>query len=218
VTVKFSSLSTLYLFAVVSSVLLGFGCGGSSSNNTSLTGIDIAPISPSVAVGSQEQFMATAHFSNGPDQNVTANATWTSSATNIATIDNLGTTPGSATAVSVGSTVITASFVQGSSTVSSSTDLTVTAKSGQASWQPEGMAAVSFVSAPGVSINGIKVDGRVYRDRAALPLELAAGLHRFVSLDGRYTLATILQGQHTYSFEILPGGRIVFTEDYGASR
>jgi hypothetical protein len=52
--------------------LLSFGCGDSSSSGGTLTGIDIAPISPSIAVGGTVQFTATGHFSNGQDQNITA--------------------------------------------------------------------------------------------------------------------------------------------------
>jgi len=74
--------------------LLSFGCGDSSSSGGTLTGIDIAPISPSIAVGGTVQFTATGHFSNGPDQNITAESNWSSSSTGTATIQQLGTSPG----------------------------------------------------------------------------------------------------------------------------
>ena len=106
--------------------LLSSGCGDSSSSGGTLTGIDIAPISPSIAVGGTMQFTATGHFSNGPDQNITAQSNWSSSSTATATIQQFGTSPGLATGVAAGKTTITASFAQGSSSVQGSTDLTVT--------------------------------------------------------------------------------------------
>jgi hypothetical protein len=53
------------------------GCGGGSGSYP--IGIDIAPISPKIALGDSAQFTATAHFSNGPDQNVTRTSSWTTS-------------------------------------------------------------------------------------------------------------------------------------------
>jgi hypothetical protein len=88
--------------------------------------IDILPASPSIAVGEQQQFTATGHFSKGPDQDITAQSNWSSSDESVATIQQFGTTPGLTTGVAAGQTTITASFAQGSSSVQSSTNLTVT--------------------------------------------------------------------------------------------
>ncbi len=183
----------LFCLALSCSLMFANGCGGGSSNGGStLTGIDIAPISPSVPVGGTQQFTATGHFSNGPDQDLTGNSTWTSSVTTVATVENLGTTPGLATGVSAGSSMITASFAQGSSSVSASTDLTVTAASSdKSSRMPVGTAIVAFLTMPGVSAGGLKVDGRTFGSDANLPAELPAGLHHFVSPDGRYTFGSI---------------------------
>ena len=106
--------------------MFSFGCGNSSSSGGTLTGIDIAPISPSIVIAGTQQFTATGHFSNGPDQNITSQSNWSSSNTAAATIQQFGTTPGLATGVAAGKTTITASFAQGSSSVQGSTDLTVT--------------------------------------------------------------------------------------------
>ena len=97
-------------------------CGGSSSGGSTLTGIDISPISPNIVIGDTQQFHATGHFSDGPDQDLTANSNWTSSVTSVATIQQFGTQPGLATGVAAGTTNITASFAQGSSSVTGSTN------------------------------------------------------------------------------------------------
>lgn len=105
-------------------VLLQVSCG-SSNSGPSLTTIDIAPISPIVLVGGTQQFTATGHFSDGTSSNLTAQANWSSDNTAVATIQNLGTHPGLATAKATGMANITVSFAQGSSTVNASTNLEV---------------------------------------------------------------------------------------------
>ena len=99
---------------------------GSSSSSTSLTSISITPLNPTIAVGTTQVFTATGHFSNGPDQDLTHQANWSSSVTSVATIAGNGTQPSLATGVSQGMTQITVSFAQGSSNVQASTSLTVT--------------------------------------------------------------------------------------------
>jgi Bacterial Ig-like domain (group 2) len=93
-------------------------CGSSSH----LSSLDISPISPNIATGDHEQFTATAHYDNGPDQDVTSAATWTSSNATVATISR-----GLATGLSEGSSNINASYTVGSSSVQAETDLTVNA-------------------------------------------------------------------------------------------
>jgi hypothetical protein len=91
-------------------------CGSSSH----LSGLGISPISPTIDIGGHEQFTATAHYDNGPDQDVTSSATWTSANMGVATISK-----GVAIGVTAGTSNINASFSQGSSTVQAGTDLTV---------------------------------------------------------------------------------------------
>jgi trimeric autotransporter adhesin len=105
-------------------VVIASSCGSSNSGPT-LTGIDITPISPAILVNDTQQFKATGHFSDGSTADLTANASWSSSNTTVATIENFGKQPGLATGKSAGSANITVSFAQGSSTVNASTDLTV---------------------------------------------------------------------------------------------
>jgi PKD repeat protein len=71
-----------------------------------LQSIAVTPASPSVAVGGTQQFTATGTYADGSTQNLTSQATWSSSSTAIATVNASGL----ATAVSAGSTTISATF------------------------------------------------------------------------------------------------------------
>lgn len=84
-----------------------------------LTSISITPINPSIAKGTTKQFTATGTFSDGTTQDLTTQATWSSSNTGVATINNNGL----ATSVATGSSTVTAT----SGTIAESTTLTVTA-------------------------------------------------------------------------------------------
>ncbi|HEV8493678.1 MAG TPA: hypothetical protein VGR76_15485, partial [Candidatus Angelobacter sp.] len=59
-----------------------------------------------VAVGSTQQFTATATFSDSSTQDVTLNTHWSSSAASVATIANGPGAAGLATTAGIGSTVI----------------------------------------------------------------------------------------------------------------
>ena len=78
-----------------------------------LVSLAISPIAPTVRLGNGNQrFVATQIFSDGTQMNVTAQATWTSSAPAVATINNGGGgNRGVATPVAVGTTTITATFM-----------------------------------------------------------------------------------------------------------
>ena len=99
---------------------------GDNSNSHPVTSIDISPISPTITVGATQQFTATGHFSDGSTADLTHQANWSSSVTSVATIQAVGTQPGLASGVTAGTSQITVSFAQGSSSVMASTDLTVT--------------------------------------------------------------------------------------------
>ena len=81
-----------------------------------LTSIAVSPATPSITVGTTQQFAATGTYSDGSTKPVTA-ATWTAAKPAIATINASGL----ATAVASGATLITAS----SNGISGSTTLTV---------------------------------------------------------------------------------------------
>jgi len=86
---------------------------------------------PSIAFGMQQNFIATGTYSDNTTVNLTASVIWSSSSTTVATVDSNGL----ATAVSAGSTLISAT----SGTISGSTTLTVT---------PASVALVSIALTP----------------------------------------------------------------------
>jgi trimeric autotransporter adhesin len=72
--------------------------------NATATSIAVTPASPSVPLGTLQQFTATGTFSDGTTQDITGTVTWSSSKTNIASI----TVSGLVTARNLGTTTITA--------------------------------------------------------------------------------------------------------------
>jgi hypothetical protein len=103
---------------------------GLISGNTTLTvtaatlvSIAVTPANPSIARGTNQQFLATGTFTSGPTQDLTSSVTWTSSNTGVATISNAVGSKGLATSSTVGTTTITAT----AGAVSGNTLLTVTA-------------------------------------------------------------------------------------------
>jgi uncharacterized protein YjdB len=100
---------------------------GVTSNNATVTSVSIDPVDPSLAVGQNQQFFATANYSDGTTQDVTATATWSSSSNPTATVETAGQQqPGDATGVAVG----TASIAASTGSKSGSTTLTVIQLSG----------------------------------------------------------------------------------------
>jgi len=77
-----------------------------SSAPKQLTAIAVTPSDPSIAVGSTEQFTATATYSDNSTANVTSTVTWAVANTGVATI----TAGGLATGETTGSTQVTASL------------------------------------------------------------------------------------------------------------
>lgn len=83
-----------------------------------LSQLVVSPVAASRAAGQRIQFAASAVFSNGTQQNVTLQSTWSSSNTMVATVNGQG----QATAVAVGTTTITARY----NNLTASTPFTVT--------------------------------------------------------------------------------------------
>lgn len=88
-----------------------------------ITAIEVVPANPSAAKGTLRQLYAQATLSDGSTQDVTTQATWTSSDETVATVSNASGSHGLATAVSMGTTTITATL----SGTSGATTLAVTA-------------------------------------------------------------------------------------------
>ncbi len=97
------------------------------SGLTALTGVVVAtlesitvtPADASIGEGETQQYTATGTYSDSSEQDLTADVTWDSSDTGVATIDSAGL----ATAVSAGTSTITATLGE----VSDSAEITVTA-------------------------------------------------------------------------------------------
>lgn len=90
-----------------------------------LLSISVTPTNPSIINGMTAQFIAIGTYSDNSTQNLTTSVTWDSSSTSVASISNASGLSGLATAAGAGSTKITAT--SGSSSVSNSTTLTVSA-------------------------------------------------------------------------------------------
>jgi len=85
-----------------------------------LTSIEVTPTSPTVAAGTLQQLTATGLYDNATTQDLTDSVTWSSAATGVATVSNAAGTRGLATAVAVGSSLITATgpgAIMGSTTL-----------------------------------------------------------------------------------------------------
>ena len=87
------------------------------AGSPTLTSITVTPANPSIISGTSQQFAATGTYSDGSTQNITSQATWTSSNMGVATINSSGL----ATALSAGTTIISAALAG----VTGSTVLTV---------------------------------------------------------------------------------------------
>jgi hypothetical protein len=96
--------------------------GGGNLTVVALSSVTVQPANPAIALGVLQQFTASASFADGTSSDVTAAATWTSSSPTVATISNSQGTQGEATAVSTGTSTITATYAS----ISGSTLLTVT--------------------------------------------------------------------------------------------
>jgi len=105
-------------------VSCGGGGGGNTGNTTppTLVSITLTPLNPSVITGSSRQFTATGTYSDNSVQNLTASATWSSTTAAVATISNDAGTQGLVSAITSGTTTITAT----SGLVTGSTIMTVT--------------------------------------------------------------------------------------------
>ncbi|MFM5225563.1 Ig-like domain-containing protein [Aeromonas veronii] len=96
--------------------------------NATISSLDITPDNKSIPVGLEQQFIAIATLSDGSKRNVTLEPSlvWSSATDSIATIQSGGTDSGRATAISVGTTTISASGIANSVSFTDTANLTVT--------------------------------------------------------------------------------------------
>jgi len=126
--------SAFLLLLMLTGINLACGGGGGTTTNTSaptspttpistttpqvtLTALSVSPDSASVVAGLTQQFHAQATYSDGSTKNLTAAATWSSSANGVATVDTVGMV----TSRTQGTATISAAI----GTVSGSAQLTV---------------------------------------------------------------------------------------------
>jgi uncharacterized protein YjdB len=101
---------------VIGSVPLHVGAG-------TLTSITLTPASAGIAVGSTLSLFAVGNFSDGTNEHIEPFATWTSSATSVATVNGNGLVKG----VSTGTATITCTLGSGSGSVSATSMVNVEA-------------------------------------------------------------------------------------------
>lgn len=106
----------------VFAALLLTSCGGFFPASDSIIAIALSPTGAWIKPTTTQQFTATATFGNNTTGDVTSQVTWSSSATNIATID----TSGLATAVALGNATITAK--SNNSSVTATAPITVSSR------------------------------------------------------------------------------------------
>jgi hypothetical protein len=105
----------------------------SISDAPTLTSIEISPLNPTIAANGTQQFFANSRYSDDSLQDVTQNATWTSSNASVATVQSAGQqNPGLAMGVGAGTATITVAF---NGKISSSS-LSVTSPTGNGSKIP----------------------------------------------------------------------------------
>ena len=88
-----------------------------------LQSIALTPPTPSIAKGTTRQFAATGTYSNGTTQDLTSQATWSSSNSTIATVSDAAGSKGLGTGVAIGTATVSAALTG----ITGSTSLTVTA-------------------------------------------------------------------------------------------
>ena len=108
----------------VISATLGAVKGSTTLTVTAATLVSIAvtPAVPSIAKGTQQQFIATGFFDDASTQDVSDSVTWASSTASVATVSNAADSSGLASALATGTTKISAAI----GAISGSTTLTVT--------------------------------------------------------------------------------------------
>jgi hypothetical protein len=89
---------------VLACLLIVIGCGQFFPSSTTITAIQVQPSNAIVAPGVTQQYTATAKYGNNTTADVTSTVTWSTYATNIATISSGGLLTG----VALGTTTVKA--------------------------------------------------------------------------------------------------------------
>ena len=110
---KFASMMGFWMLLLFIGAMVGCGGGGGDGGSATasvptLVSITVTPANSSLEIGSSGVFTATGTFSDNSTQNLTGSASWSSSATTIATVSDGAASKGTVTAVSSGSATISA--------------------------------------------------------------------------------------------------------------
>ncbi|MFO0390925.1 MAG: beta strand repeat-containing protein [Planctomycetota bacterium] len=118
------------------------GIAGSTAltvTGAALVSIAVAPANPTIVTGQTQAFTAVGTYTDGTTQNVTATVTWSSYAIAIAAISNAAGTRGLATALSAGTTTITAA--------DPASGITATTSLSAVQWSPLAIAPALWLDA-----------------------------------------------------------------------
>jgi len=110
------------ILAFVVAFIAGCGGYGRGASGVVPTSLAVSPLESSQPIGADRQFFAILTFSDNSTRDVTAQATWSSSANSIATM----VLPGLATPIAPGDTTISASYSAAGPTLSAAATLHVT--------------------------------------------------------------------------------------------
>ncbi len=163
----------------------------------------VSPANPTRALGQTLQFQATGTLTDGTTQDLTAAVTWTSSNTAVATITSPG---GLATALTVGSSTITATHA--ASGLTASTTLTVVGPPSLASFSPTSgrvgdqvtLTGTNFIAVSGVTFNGAAASGFTVFSATSIQVNVPAG-----ATTGPIAVTTVAgTANSTGSFVVLP--------------
>ena len=112
--------SLLVTLLVLAALVVALGCGQFFPSSTSITALAVAPTNATLAPGVTQQYSATATYGNNTTGDVSSQVTWSTTPTNIATVNSTGLVTG----VSLGTATVRAQ----SGSVIASTGLTVATK------------------------------------------------------------------------------------------
>ena len=127
-TVSTSGLVTGVMAGTATITATSADISGSTSVTVTLANLQSITVSPSSSsvsgAGQTVNYMATGHFTSGPDSDITTQVTWSASPSTAATISNTAPTQGVLTTLAVqGPTTVTVTATSG--TISGNTTLTV---------------------------------------------------------------------------------------------
>lgn len=115
------NLRTLATFAALCLLALAAGCRGFFVNPT-LTSITVAPTSASIIQGGTQQINATGNYNDGSTKDLTGSASWTTSASAVATVSKGGLVTAAST---ISNPPATATITATSGTITASSTITV---------------------------------------------------------------------------------------------